>query len=187
VSFLLYPFELPSNKNHQETAEGFNASLVLQYYARIRLTMSLLPLLQNSISPRVLSIFAAGNEGLVDRTDLSLERNYFVNNIPVYATMTTLAFEELAKSYPTVSFIHSHPGSVRTKILYHFLDSVPGLWWYPAQFLSWTLLPLLLRLVGITAEEAGERQLFLATSSRFPATKVDRIAGKLDGWVAVPL
>jgi hypothetical protein len=99
--------------------------------------------------------------------------------------MTTLAFEELSKQYSTVGFIHSFPGAVNTEILPKALKTVPGLWHYPAQLLRITILGPMLRIFCMSAQEAGERTLFLATSARYPAAVVDEEDGKIPGFVQV--
>jgi hypothetical protein len=99
--------------------------------------------------------------------------------------MTTLAFKELSKQFSTVSFVHSHPGAVNTEILPKALKTVPGIWHYPAQLLRITILGPMLRMFCMSAQEVGERALFLATSARYPAAVVDEKDGKATGFVQV--
>jgi hypothetical protein len=99
--------------------------------------------------------------------------------------MTTLAFEELSKQYPTVGFIHSFPGAVNTEILPKALKTVPGFWHYPAQLLRITIVGPMLRIFCMSAQEAGERTLFLATSARYPAAVVNEEDGKIPGFMQV--
>ena len=87
-------------------------------------------------------------------------------------TLTTLAFEELAKTHPKISFIHKYPGFVDTGGLAKILDSVPGVLAIPAQLAKWLLVPIA-NLFSTSQEEAGERGLFLATSARYPPSKPD--------------
>jgi len=71
-----------------------------------------------SQAPRILSVLAGGNERQIPTHDQGLERNYTIINVVNHTTtMHTLAFEHLAKSNPSVSFIHAYPGWVRTDIL----------------------------------------------------------------------
>ncbi len=46
-----------------DVAEGIDTDLALQYYSRLCLINNLIPLLEQSVSPRVISIFLAGHEG----------------------------------------------------------------------------------------------------------------------------
>jgi hypothetical protein len=100
--------------------------------------------------------------------------------------MTNLMFEELAKKYPTVSFIHAYPGAVGTHIIDHMLESTPGLLWYPAQIPRYTILPVYTHLFATAPEIAGERILFLATSCRYPPASDHEMTGHVDGLVERP-
>ena len=66
------------------------------------------------------------------------------------------------------------------------LKTVPGLWYYPAQLLRITVLSTMLKIVCMSADESGERTLFLATSARYPAAMVDEQGGKVAGLVPIP-
>jgi hypothetical protein len=139
----------------------------LSYYARIRLTMNLLPLLQNASAPRVLSVLAGGKERRLFPEDLGLHRNYtFLRVIDQTTTMQTLAFQRLAQDNPTISFLHSYPGWVQT-------DIVQNAWLSQSRKLRWLsclmrwILRVLVRLIAVPVDECGERQAFLATSVRF--------------------
>lgn len=160
----------------------------LQHYSRLCLAINLLPLLTNSSSPRVISILAAGHEGPIDTSDLEVRTHYSLRRVfDAAPTLTTLALEELAKRYPTVSFIHSFPGQVNTEIGHKALKTVPGLWYYPAQLLRVTVFsPVLMKIFCMSAEESGERTLFLATSARYPPAVVDEEGGKVAGLVQIP-
>jgi hypothetical protein len=67
----------------------------------------LLPLLAESPAPRVISILAGGKEKDIDINDLEVRNDFnFAKAASNGTTQTTLAFEELAKSYPSITFIH---------------------------------------------------------------------------------
>ena len=78
------------------------------------------------------------------------------------ASLNTLSFEPLAEQYPSVSLIHDYPGSVKTNL-------VRG-----GEGASIWMLKQVFRVIGpvvnISATECGERQLFLATSARYPGS-----------------
>src|ERR1700721_2032313 len=59
-----------------ETSEGLDTLMALRYYSRMRLLHNFLPLLLRSPSPRVVSILAAGHEGKLYPSDLSLRSHY---------------------------------------------------------------------------------------------------------------
>lgn len=101
-------------------------------------------------------------------------------------SLTTLSFEQLALQYPAVSFIHSHPGGVKTDIIEKLLDTAPGIWSYPAWFVKRFIAPIfwfLSKPFAVPLEEVGERHLFLATSSAYPARKVGEQVGIQGGVV----
>ncbi|TVY35829.1 Oxidoreductase, partial [Lachnellula subtilissima] len=166
-----------------ESEEGIDIPQALRYYTRLRFTYNLLPLLKASPNPRVISILAGGSESELDLSDLELKANFSgLKAMKSGTTQTTLALEELAKTNPSVTFIHKYPGFVDTGVLDRLLGTTTGLWALPATFVKWLILPVL-NLFSTSIEEAGERGVFLATSARFPPLK------KGDGWeaAAVPL
>lgn len=77
------------------------------------------------------------------------------------SAMMTLALESLALEAPDVSFVHTFPGLVRTQL------------GKDTKSAGITVLRAVFKVVGplvtIPIPEAGERQLFMATSARFPA------------------
>ena len=79
----------------------------------------------------------------------------------------TLAFEEIAKSYPMITFCHVYPGFVNTGQIDRFLQTAKGIWTLPAILARWTLIPVL-NIFATTIDEAGERGLFIATSAKYP-------------------
>jgi NAD(P)-dependent dehydrogenase (short-subunit alcohol dehydrogenase family) len=171
----------------QETPEGIETDLALQFYSRQRLLMNLLPLLERSSSPRVISILAASFEGPLNKDDLECRKNYnLIKASRAAATMTDFMFEEFAKQHPTISFIHHYPGEVGTHFLDNTLASASGLLWLPAQIPRYTILPVYTHLMCITPDESGERTLFLATTTRFPPTTDHGTTGKVDGFVDRP-
>lgn len=143
----------------------------LRYYTRLRFAYNLIPLLQQSPNPRVVSILAGGQESEIDLNDLEVRNDFtFIKAAKNGTTQTTLAFEELAKSYPSISFIHKYPGFVDSGVLARLLNTAPGLLYYPAMFARWLVLPIV-NLISVSVDEAGERGLFLVTSARFPPAK----------------
>lgn len=102
------------------TAEGHDPSLVTAYYSRLRIVQQLLPLLNESASPRILSILAAGKEGPMKEDDLDLQTpgNWTTWQSAIHGTtMGTLSLERFARQNPRLSIVHWYPGPVDTAAL----------------------------------------------------------------------
>ncbi|OGM47240.1 hypothetical protein ABOM_003989 [Aspergillus bombycis] len=151
------PGHLATRKNN--TAEGLDDNHVLRYYARMRFIQNLIPQLQAAERPaRVLTILAAGKEGEIDDSNFDLQANWSFGTAAVYgATLNSLAIEYLASQYPSMSFIHVFPGLVRTSLMTSSFGSLLG-----------SVIGLLTRLLSISEQESGERNVFLATSMAYP-------------------
>lgn len=153
----------------EETSEGLTAHVAVGYYARQLFTNLMLPLLQKAPSPRVLTILAAGQEGAINTSDLGLVKaeNYnLLKSSNQSAAMMSLAFEHLSKENPGISFIHQYPGFVDTSVAKKMFEGLSG-WLAPVGWLvRWILLPFA-TLFSTSVEEAGERGLYLATSSTY--------------------
>jgi hypothetical protein len=168
-----------------DSTEGIDIPHALRYYTRLRFAYSLLPLLLLSPSPRVISILSGGQESELDLTDLELKRDFStLKAMKNGTTQTTLAFEELAKSYPSISFIHKYPGFVNTGVIGKLMGTTKGLWSLPATLFNWLVLPVI-NLFSMGVEEAGERGLFLATSARYPGLKAEEAGVELPKGVEV--
>lgn len=174
---MISPIYIPTANCDLESVEGIDIPHALRYYSRLRFVYNLLPLLTASPLPRVISILAGGKESAIDTTDLEVKNDFtFYKAAANGTTQTTLAFEELAKSYPTISFIHKYPGFVNSGVLDRLFASASGLYAIPAAVGRWTILPIV-NLFSMSIDEAGERVLFLATSSRYPSSKPTAISG----------
>ncbi|PQE16547.1 short-chain dehydrogenase reductase protein [Rutstroemia sp. NJR-2017a BBW] len=146
-----------------ESTEGIDVPHALRYYSRIRLAYNLIPLLQVSPNPRVISILAGGQESAIDLDDLEVKNEFStIKAAKNGTTQTTLALEELAKQYPGISFVHKYPGFVDTGVIDRLMKTTKGFLWGPATVFRWLLLPVV-NLFSTTVEEAGERGLFIAT------------------------
>lgn len=138
--------------------------MTTNYYARMRFTQQLLPLLHAASSElsRVVSVLAPGEERTsFDLENLDLKKNFTLANAANHCiTMTDFAFEEFAKQNPAVSFVHAFPGYVKTGFSKESGTLVKSGFW----LLSQVLRPMF---TGI--EESGERHLYIATSRAYPA------------------
>ncbi|CZS92859.1 uncharacterized protein RAG0_03365 [Rhynchosporium agropyri] len=161
----------------KESEEGIDIPHALRYYSRLRFIYNLIPLLKASLLPRSISILAGGQESAIDIHDLEV-KNYFtfIKAAENGTTQTTLAFEELAKTNPEITFIHKYPGFVNSGVIDRLLASAAGLYTIPAYVARWTMVPIA-NIFSMTVDEAGERILFLATSSRFPASRTTETVG----------
>ncbi|KAI4122245.1 MAG: hypothetical protein LQ338_005918 [Usnochroma carphineum] len=146
-----------------ETKEGLDRLLSLRYYSRLRTVYNLLPLLSLTPNPHIVSVLAADNEGKIYEDDLELKHNYgFISCMYHGNTMTSLAFEHLAKENPKVAFVHVYPGYVRTNIM--------------QSGFSWPLISFL----EIPVHDVGDRQVFHATSSRYPSLSASKTTASPD-------
>ena len=104
------------------------------------------------------------DEGHLIEDDLELKRNFSLRNCAKHSvTMTSLAFEQLAKTNPGTAFLHCSPGGVETNAARN-LGGVTG-----------KLLQIatpLLRPWMVPLEESGERQLYTVTAPAFAAKNV---------------
>ena len=147
------------------------------YYSRTRFIQNLLPLIAAAPAlRRVVTVFAGSKEGPITPSDFPCRKVPMLAQRGHLASLNTLSLEHLAEQYPSVSFIHDFPGSVKTNL-------VRG-----GEGASIWVLKQVFRVVGpmvnISAIECGERQLFLATSARYPggdeAKGVPLVAGGND-------
>ncbi|KAF4632513.1 hypothetical protein G7Y89_g5616 [Cudoniella acicularis] len=145
------------------TSEGLHMATALIHHCRARFILNLLPRLQKASDlRRVVTVGAAGFEGPVDVNDFQAWK------VPLLAmrghgcSVVTLSLEELAKNAPDVSFIHNYPGSVQSNLARKgqgvTIAVIRNIYRVLSPFLS-----------PMPNEECGERQLFQATSARYPA------------------
>ncbi|KAB8205715.1 hypothetical protein BDV34DRAFT_195081 [Aspergillus parasiticus] len=131
---------------------------MLRYYSGMRFVYNLIPSLEKSKDPRVVSVLAAGKEGLIEEGNLDLKQRFSISASNSYpATMTSLLFQVLATKHRTISFVHEFPGFVATPLLKHSLGNIAG-----------TLLGLLMKPLMMKPSESGEWAVFLSTSHSFP-------------------
>jgi NAD(P)-dependent dehydrogenase (short-subunit alcohol dehydrogenase family) len=160
-------------KGRDETAEGLDRKLTVQYYARMRFIQNLTPLLNASSKANMLSRVVAVLDpqaglrlGGLNFSDLSLKHNFSLKNVLLHGSaMTSLSISNLAKQNPKTSYIHAYPSGVETgatRELFGRFNSAVML----------VLGGLFRRLLFVPQLESGERHLFAATAPRY-ASKVD--------------
>ncbi|KAH7236656.1 hypothetical protein BKA59DRAFT_405342 [Fusarium tricinctum] len=153
-----------SLQGRDETIEGLDKMYSLQYFARIRAIVKLLPLLylasHDHQLARVVSVLGAGNEGRIFVGDLELKNNYNLQNCSNQAiAMNSLALEHLARQNPTISFIHAYPGVVRqTGIMSHMGQPLSTI----IQVMMFIATPF-----TTSISTCAKRQLYLSTADVF--------------------
>lgn len=151
----------------RETAEGLEIAQSLEYYTRMLFALQLLPLLEKSKAPRVVSVLGGGLERkTINLDDLDLKQPGNFNSMKAqlqYISMNTMTLEKLANDNPNVTFIHSWPGWVSTGNVRRGLDDSN---WIMAWVISLILEPLI-SLFSFSDEESGQRHLFQSTSAAF--------------------
>jgi hypothetical protein len=91
----------------------------------------LLPLLSTSSDPRIVSVLSAGQEGILNISDLGLLDAKDFGMFPMMkhnVTLMSLAMCELALQNLKVSFIHTNPGMVSTAVHDRWLNGLTGHW-----------------------------------------------------------
>lgn len=154
-------------RGRNETAEGIDCKMSVNYYARMRCAMNLMPLLTaaseaNQLS-RVITVLAAGSESDIRIDDLDLQHNYSLHACMAHCVvMSDFFIEELAKRYPGTSFAHSYPGTVKTGIANELTGAVR----LAVKVMYAVMTPWILNV-----QESGERHLFQMTSNCYPSRK----------------
>lgn len=147
-----------------ETSENLRLINAVIYYSKIRFAVNLLPLLKTAPGlRRVVSVFAAGLEGKVVPDDLDGNKSSLIAHRDNVASMLTLAMVKLSEDAPQVSWVHDFPGFVESGLW----ESAPGLLGVVMRTVVWALG----RFFYMDPEECGQRQLFMATSARFPPSR----------------
>jgi len=146
------------------TTEGFDTTQAIRFYSRMRFLVALAPALRKAPSPRVVSVLAGGQEGELFKDDMLLEKNYSLIKAAGQAASLMTLFFEAFKNQPgneNISLVHLFPGLVGGTGL-----TIKGLGAILQTLVDWIAVPLM-KLFGFTPEEAGERVLYAATSSKF--------------------
>ncbi|KAF3929908.1 hypothetical protein AA313_de0202226 [Arthrobotrys entomopaga] len=146
-----------------DTEEGVEFMAAISYYGQVRFVPKLLPLLKasavNGHHARVIRVLAGGLEKSLDPDNLDMRGMPMIKSRQAHTTITTVAFDALAKQNPDVSFVHAFPGFVKTEG-----QNFPGLLSLVIRTVMWVGG----RWILIPEEESGERNLFYATSGIYP-------------------
>ena len=180
INFLILTAGYMTLQGRNETNEGLDRKMCVNYYSRIRWTLNLMPLLtaasQRQELSRVMTVLAAGSEGEVRLDDLELRRNFTLHACLAHcAVMTDFMVEELARRYPGTAFSHSYPGTVKTGIA----NALTGPVRLAVKVLYAVMTPWILNV-----QESGERHFFQMTSRCYPAANGN---GGGNGGVGLPI
>ena len=156
----------------EHATEGIDKVTAVRYYSRMAFILGLKEKLQAAPAPRIVSVLAGGSEGALWKEDLLLreEGHYGVSVLgsaaAAAAGMTTLFFEQISTEtgWEKAVFAHVFPGIVSTGLEFRGLGVITN--W----LLKWIAQPIV-RLVGYSLQEAGERVLFVGTSGQFRRLK----------------
>jgi hypothetical protein len=143
------------------TSEGIHRFFAVQMYSRYLFVARLLPLLRAGAPDlaRVVSVASGSLEGPINTEDWQGLKTSMLETRAQGASLSTLAFQRLAKEAPEVSLINQHPGWVKTGAT----GSLPGVVGVVMRtmenwFEGWVTTPI---------EESGARHVFVATSSAY--------------------
>lgn len=155
------------NPRDAETSENLPTAFSLMHYSRARFALNLLPLL--AAAPRlrrILSVLAGTKEGPVSTTDIQARNLSFIKSRGHAASLHTLTLERLKQMYPSVSLIHVFPGLVKSGI-------TREMGWTGWAGVMRVALAVMMPIITMSEGECGARQVFLATSARFPPGKAE--------------
>ncbi|KAF7974035.1 hypothetical protein HWV62_13563 [Athelia sp. TMB] len=152
LNFLVVSTGLMTLKGRDETAEGLDRKMVLDYYARWALVRELMPLLRAAKDAgedaKVLSVLAAGQGGPIDLANLDLKTGYSLPRVmEAAATYNDIMIESFAEQQPDMAFTHVFPGLVRTDL------TRPAHW---ALAPLWLLMQAAMYPLSIAPEESAE-------------------------------
>ncbi|KAK4544232.1 hypothetical protein LTR36_004442 [Oleoguttula mirabilis] len=152
-------------RGRNETTEGIDRKMSVNYYSRIRCILNMMSTLQAASEAgelsRVITVLAAGSEGEVRMDDLDLKHDFTLHACLAHCViMTDFAIEVLAKQYPGTAFSHSYPGTVKTGIA----NQLSGPVRLAVKVLYAVMTPWIL-----DVKESGERHYFQMTNKCYPA------------------
>ncbi|XXG98987.1 hypothetical protein Hte_005320 [Hypoxylon texense] len=153
----------------QLTKEGLETCFTVSYTSRMRLLFNLLPLLNRSTRPRVLSVLNGGKETRISEQDIGLDKNWSVMAVVNHTTLlTSLAFDGIASENPKLTLMHNAPGLVESDNARRRRPLV-GVPFLRRVFVG--IIRFIFRVrryfTGMSPREAGERQTFHLTSDKY--------------------
>jgi NAD(P)-dependent dehydrogenase (short-subunit alcohol dehydrogenase family) len=170
-------------KGRDETVEGLDRKLAVQYYSRMRFIQNLTPLLNAASQAKMLSRVVAVLDpqaglrlGGLNFSDLSLKHNFSLKNVMLHASaMTSLSISHLAKQNPNTSYIHAYPSGVETGATRELFGRFNGA-------VMFVLGGVFRRFLFVPKIESGERHLFAATAPRYTPKADGQTTEVVDGY-----
>lgn len=154
-----------------DTEERLELCFALSYYSRLRLTSNLLPLLHQSLQPRVLSILNGTKEKRINEDDIGLDKKWSIVSVVNHTTIcTSLAFDCLAANdvKKRITFVHAMPGFVNTGTpRTTYPSKKDGLAWWAFLSVMQVVSGWIIRYFSMSLNESGERYSFHLTSDTF--------------------
>ncbi|KAK5119848.1 hypothetical protein LTR85_007174 [Meristemomyces frigidus] len=152
-------------RGRNETVEGIDRKMSVNYYSRVRCVLNMMPALKAASDAgelsRVITVLAAGSEGDVRQDDLDLKHDFTLHACLAHCVvMTDFAIEVLAEQYPGTAFSHSYPGTVKTGIA----NQLSGPVRLAVKVLYAVMTPWIL-----DVKESGERHYFQMTNKCYPS------------------
>ena len=160
LDYLIFTQGIATTQGRTETIEGIDEKLSLHYFSRVTFMKLLLPLLNKSEDPRVISVFSAGvHKPYTDyNNDMELINNYDLSNAANACGMyNDIAVDKMSEENPNVSFIHIAPGIVKTD------------WGKELNFIFRGLAQTYLYFKGVTVEECAEAMCDSIYNEKFKA------------------
>lgn len=152
-----------------DTKEGLETCFTLSYTSRMRLLFNLLPLLNQSARPRVLSVLNGGKEKSIAEQDIGLEKNWSLLGVVSHTTLlTSLTFDGLAAQNPNLTLIHNAPGLVESDNIRRARPpaDTPFLRRVYLRVVKFVF-SVIRYFIGMSPKEAGERQAYHLTSDKY--------------------
>lgn len=164
-----------TNNASIDTVEKLTSKNANFYYSKVRFAVNLIPHVKKApILRRGVFVFGSGLEGRVVTDDLEGRNISLLRNRDLMSSMTTLAIDKCSQEVPEISWVHNFPGFVESGIW----DGMEGVFGNVFRL----VISILGRFSYMKLEECGQRQLFMATSTRFPPAKASN-----DDETGVPL
>lgn len=154
-------------RGRNETVDGIDRKMAVNYYCRIRCILNLMPTLTAASDAgelsRVITVLAAGSEVDVRVDDLDLKHDFTLHACLAHCVvMSDFMIEELAKRHPGTAFSHSYPGNVKTGIA----NELSGPVRLAVKVMYAVMTPWILNV-----QESGERHFFQMTSQCYPSQR----------------
>lgn len=151
------------------TSEGLETCFTISYFSRARLLFNLLPLLNESGRPRVLSVLNGGMERRIDEQDVGLDKNWTLTRLVNHSTLlTSLTFDHIAAQNPNLTLIHNAPGLVESDNVRRLRAPPDASFFYRVYLGAVKAIIAVVRFfIGMRPAEAGERQAYHLTSAKY--------------------